>query len=301
MRKFLTAAIFTLFAGSALAQTSGPIGDAMPPTGYLNFVYSGAFNLFYNGTNYQRWTGATVGDVLGTVQVAPYVLSLNTFYNGTGFQRWTGLAVAIDGQSNSTPAPWSANLLYGFNGTTWDRLRTITTQADAQAAGTRGLVTSSFGYAYNGTTWDMLRIDASNNLMVNDATTRPGEDSGNDWRRTFKAQTNTYTPAYQDTAAFTALTIILSSVEVISDPNFCVYVTNTAGGAAAALSDVQINTSPDNTNWTPDLSWISCDSLAVNTTCVLCVSNNAYRFIRVQAQTAGATTTTRAWYTSNKN
>ena len=301
MRKFLTAAIFTLFAGSALAQTSGPIGDAMPPTGYLNLLYSGAFNLFYNGTNYQRWTGATVGDVLGTVQVAPYVLSLNTFYNGTGFQRWTGLAAGADGTTNSTPAPWSANLLYGFNGTTWDRLRTITTQADAQAAGTRGLVTSSFLYGYNGTTFDMLRIDASNNLMVNDATTRPGEDSANDWRRTFKAQTNVYTPAYQDTAAFTALTTILDAVEVMSDPNWCVYVKNTGGGAVAAFTDVQIQSSPNNSDFTPDLGWTACDTSASGVLCQYCVSGNAMRYIRVQAQTGGTTTTARAWYTSNKN
>ena len=300
MRKFLTAAIFTLFAGSALAQTSGPIGDAMPPTGYLNFVYSGAFNLFYNGTNYQRWTGATVGDVLGTVQVAPYVLSLNTFYNGTGFQRWTGLAVAVDGQSNSTPAPWSANLLYGFNGTTWDRLRTITTQADAQAAGTRGLVTSSFGYAYNGTTWDMLRIGASNELQVTDVATRPGEDAANDWRKIKVESIATDSPAATTAVAIpgtSTLTVVLAGYEVLGFHNVCAYLKNTSG-AGQAFNDAEVYASPNNSDWVA-LSWTSADSLADGATAVWCVSNNAYRYIQVKAAAAGATTAS-GWFTMNK-
>jgi hypothetical protein len=258
---------------------------------------------FYDAdtTKGYRANGTVASDAMAATPTAPFTLSLGTFYNGTNYQRWTGLAAQADSVSNSTPAPWVANLNYGFNGTSWDRLYTITTQADGQAASLNGLIVSNFNYAFNGTTFDLMRLGSNNELLVTDIASRPGEDAANDWRKIKKEETATSYPAATDTAAFSALTVVLAAIDVSSFPNFCLYIENLGGGAGATFTDVQVNTSPDNSVWTSDLGWTSGDILSSGQVDVYCVSNGSYRYIRVQAQTAGTTTTARAWFVGNKN
>lgn len=251
----------------AIAQQSGPISDDM--TGKSNFSYTANANLFYDGTYLRRWTGASAG---------------------------------ADGVSNSTAAPWTSTMCYGFNGTTWDRLYVLGTQADAQATSVNGLVTTSFLYGYNGTTFDMLRIGASNELQVTDIATRAGEDSGNDWRKVKTESIATNTVTKTATAVDSAGTdVVVDSILVLGYTNFCVGVDNLGGGGAAALNNVQIQTSFDNSAWSGDLGWTACDTLAsADPVCVYCVSGNGYNYVRVVASTAASDTTVTGWISLNK-
>ncbi len=196
----------------------------------------------------------------------------------------------------------SHQFCYDASSTSWRWVNVIDTQADGQATSLNGQVTSSIGYGYNGTTFDMLRVGASNELQTTDVANRPGEDVANDWRKTKKEQIATYTPAGTIGTAVTSVeTTILAAIEVVADANFCVYVKNVGGGSADAFTDVAIQTSPNNSDWTADLGWTNCDTAASGVTCVYCVSGNAYRYIKVTATCgAGDDTTASAWYVSNK-
>jgi hypothetical protein len=117
--------VFLDATGSKNRQWAGELwsADMTGPTAAPNV---NAFSAFRDTTNNKSvWlNGIPAGDTMPATQVAPFTLSLGTFYNGTNYQRWTGLATAVDGRTNDTPAPWVANLNYGYNGATWDRIRT---------------------------------------------------------------------------------------------------------------------------------------------------------------------------------
>jgi hypothetical protein len=93
---------------------------------------------------------------------------------------------------------------------------------------------------------------------------------------------------------------VLASVEVLGYPNFCITLKN--NDALNSLTDAAIFQSPDGSAW-ENLSWTACDTLAPATSCSYCVSGNAYRYIKVQAKAAGASTvaTLDAWLTANAN
>jgi hypothetical protein len=293
--------VFSSLDGALSRRATGESWDtmmtAMPTNPNIN-----AYSVFYDSFTSlsSRWNGAAIADTMGN-PTAPYVIGLNAFNDGTNYRRLVGSVLSSETTANTTYAPHAKDMLHCYDATSgsWRWVNVIDTQADGQASTLNGMVTSSIGYGYNGTTFDMLRVGASNELQITDVATRPGEDAANDWKKVRIESIATATPAYEDTAAFSALTTILASVEIIGYTNVCFYILNTAGGAAAALSDTLAQVSPDNSNWV-SLSWDGCDTLAINTTCVYCISGNAYRYARLRAQTAGATTTTRAWMTANK-
>lgn len=106
--------------------------------------------------------------------------------------------------------------------------------------------------------------------------------------------------ATSGTAVTDSATTILSAIEVISYTNFCVWVKNAGGGSGNDFLNVDIDASPNNSDWV-DLNWSACDTSASGTTCVYCVSGNAYRYIRVQANCdTDEDTTADAWFTANK-
>lgn len=189
--------------------------------------------------------------------------------------------------------------LVGYDGTYWQRISLLGTQADGQAASLNGLVISSFNYAYNGATFDMLRVGASNELQTVDVSNRAGEDVGNDWRKVRIESRATDAPAATTGVAITGgagLTVVLSGYEVLGWTNVCAFLKNTDD--ADAFTDVEIYASPNNSDWV-SLGWTTCDTLAFGTTCVYCVSNNAYRYLQVKAASANDTTAS-GWWTMQK-
>lgn len=250
----------------------------------------------------QYWYGETVDSSMTAAPVAPFTAAYNVFYNGTNAQYWQGSILSSETTANTTYAPHAKDMLHAYDATSgsWRWVNVIDSQADGQASTLNGMVTSSINYAYNGTTFDMMRVGASNELQTTDIATRPGEDAANDWRKVKKEQTGVYTPAATTGTAVTAGTspvIVLAAIEVLADVNWCVYLKNTDGGADA-FTDAFIDTSPNNSDWVT-LTWTECDSLAAGATCVYCVSNNAYRYIRARVSSA-ADLTVSAWYVSNK-
>lgn len=118
---------------------------------------------------------------------------------------------------------------------------------------------------------------------------------------TAKSGIAVYSPAKTTTLNIAGTLVdVLAAIEVIGYPNFCVTLKNNDG--ANSLTDVAIFQSPDSSAW-ESLSWTACDTLAPATSCSYCASGNAYRYIKVQAKAAGASTvsTLDAWLTANVN
>jgi hypothetical protein len=271
----------------------------------INSPWVGNFNYVYDDDgNWDRMAATNADDGLGATLQGVITVGLNHFYDGTNYRRWQGAQMNTETLANTSYSPWVQNFNYAYDaaGATWRWVNVINTQADNQATTLNGLVTSSILYGYDGATFDMVRIGASGEVQMTDVATRPGEDSGNDWRKTKKEEIAEVVPAATTgTAVDDAGTdIILASREIINDANFCVWVKNAGGGSGDNFSDVDVSVSPDDTEWV-DLGWTDCDTIASGVTCVYCVAGNAYRYVRVIAACAGGEDTTAdAWYTANK-
>lgn len=163
-----------------------------------------------------------------------------------------------------------------------------------------GLYTLAGLYAYDGSQMKRLKLDAMDGLYTGRTWTISGEDAGNDYLKIKKQDVEPVHPGVEQTAAIgTATVTILASREVLTDVNWCIYIENTDG--VDPLTDADVEVSPDGTTWI-DLGWSTCDDLAAGSACVYCVSNNAYRYLRVRAAAADANqASTDCWYTGNKN
>jgi hypothetical protein len=124
------------------------------------------------------------------------------------------------------------------------------------------IVTVGLVFAWDGSLPSALLVGASGELQVTDVATRPGEDAGNDYRKTKKDDTGVYFPApTEGTAVDDAGTdIVCASTYVLNLPNFSVFVKNAGGGTGDAFTDVDVQFSYDNTNW-ESLTSTACDTL----------------------------------------
>jgi len=259
------------------------------------------------------------------------VYNANLFMVGDTWQEWIGAPMDADNVSENTDAPWVGSFLYGHDGTAWDRL-TTTESGDALSATIPGLTTVSMNHFYDGTnfrrwqgitmadnltyptapfvgavllgddggTLDMVKLGAVGEVEMTDVATRPGEDAGAGLRHISKKDIAVYTPAKTTTAAIgTAPVLVLASTEVMTLPNWCIYLQNDDGADPFVDADVQV--SPDGTSaWAP-LTWTACDSLAATETCVYCVTGSGYRYVRVYVNAADANDVdVDAWLTANK-
>lgn len=101
-----------------MTSTTSADNLSATPQGVDNLSYTH----FYNGTNFQRWTGESWDSSL-TLTVAPTVIGLTSFYNGTAGQYWLGNTAGADDITNSTASPYTSSLTYAFDGTNFDRVR----------------------------------------------------------------------------------------------------------------------------------------------------------------------------------
>jgi len=255
-----------------------------------------------------RTTAANMANVLElslTMPATSWGLTTKSgtyFYDGANFRWWLGAAASSDAVASTTVAPFtqSLGLAWDLTGSTWKRLPMIDPHAYNQAYTIGGIATASVMYADDGATLDPLKVGGSGELQITDVATRPGENVADNLREINKKNTQEVTPAYENTATIgTATVTIFASREVINDPNFCLWVKNTDG--VDPIIDVDIEGSPDGTEWV-DLGWAACDGLVAGSTCVYCVSGNAYRYIRGRGTAADANqASSRVWYTGNKN
>lgn len=314
-------------------ETLDDVGTAAAPT----LPWVGAYNLFYDGSLARRWTGEAVDDSMTAAPVSPWVAAYNIFYDGTNARRttgeaydssmtaapvnantnafsvfyngansqyWQGSVLSGETVANSTYAPHIKNFNYGYDATAglWRWVNVSDVQADGKATTLNGFDTTSFMYAYNaGTaTLNMLRLGSANELYVQDISVRAGESPADDWVKTRKESVSTTSPDATVGTAVTGgagLTIVLAARDVSQDLNWCVYLKNT--DAADAFTNAAIETSPNNSDWTSDLGWTACDSLAASATCSYCVNGSAFKYIRVRVSSAADVTVT-AWYFGNR-
>lgn len=238
--------------------------DDIAQTTYM--PYHAAFLHYLDETNsdWDRAQGSAAGDGLLATQTGIFTLGLNLFYDGSNYRRWQGITAA---HNLTLPvAPWNLSVMMG----------------------------------YDGATLDMLLTGASGELEVTDVATRPGEDSGNDWRKVKKESVATYSPAKETTTDVgTAAVTVLASKEVLDWPNWCVYLEN--DDDADPFTDADVQVSPDDSTWI-SLTWTSCDTLAFGEACVYCVASSAYRYVRVQVTAVDANMVdVDAWITANAN
>jgi hypothetical protein len=116
-----------------------------------------------------------------------------------------------------------------------------------------------------------------------------------------KIDTTGVSPPKTTTATIGAATIdIFASTDVITIPNWCIYIHNTDAGDPFTALD--IDTSPDETTWVEITQTDCSNTLAATTLCVYCVSGSAYRYIRVQAAAAAGPNeaSSDVWLVGNK-
>ena len=217
------------------------------------------------------------------------------------FTDWQGDALNSDSIPNTQGAPYVGSFLHGWHASDalWQRI-VILDAADGVALSNHGLMTYSAMAGYNGATLDMVRLSADKSLHVVDTSVRPGEDAANDLRKVSKVDVGTYSPAKTTTATVgTAEVIVLASTEILDLPNVCIYLHNTDG--ADSFTDASIYVSPEGSTFI-SLGWASCNTLGFGEACVYCLSNHAYRYIKVGVSAADANqVSVDAFLTGNKN
>lgn len=278
--------------------------------------WTGAFNYAYDATggNWDRMTLVTSADNLSATPQGLSTISQSHFYDGSNFRRLLGATQANDNIATTTVAPWGGSFLYGYDssGGNWDRLNVNTSgelkvatsgagaikdgvdsiyadvednNADGKATTLNPLSVWAVLYGYNGSTLDMIRSGASKELTVTDIVTRPGEDWNNNRRDINKSATGVYAPAKETSGQILATpVVVLAAKEILGYPNCCIYMKNL--DASQSLTDVDLQVSPDNTTWIDLTEPSSCDTLAAGVSCVTCLSNNAYRYVRLRATAA---------------
>jgi hypothetical protein len=110
--------------------------------------YSMAFGYSYDGAAWDRITSTTAADNLSSTQQGLNTLSYNLFYNGTNYQRWTGVATHADAVPKTTPSPWVGNFNYVLHGVTWD-MQTASTSADNLSATPQGIDSISYTHFFS--------------------------------------------------------------------------------------------------------------------------------------------------------
>ena len=251
------------------ADLSNIVTDAATQAAGLNGLVTLNLGMMHDtvGDVWQRIHAHAAGDALSATQMGLDVLGYTLFYDGTDYRRWQGITAA---NGLTLPvAPWTNTVIYG----------------------------------YNGATLDMAKLGAVGELLVTDVATRPGEDAGNDWRKTKKEAIAVYTPApTTGTAVAAAAVEVLGSKEIMGYPNVCIWLKNAGGGGGGPLTDANIQVSPDETLWVSITSTV-CDAITSGIGCVQCLEGSAYRYVRVYATAAAPAndTTVDAWLTANVN
>lgn len=261
-----------------------------------------ALNVYRDTTGSKniQWIGEAWDNSMDLVN-APAVLSLGTFYNSSASKGSYWYGETYDDALATTIAPVVLSLGAFWDGSTSRRLTGAALSSDTVASTAVAPYVGSFSHGWNGSNWVRMRLGASNELQTTDISVRPGEDAANGYRKVRIESVYNLAPTKKTTAVDSAGTdIVIASYQVIGYTNYCLYVKNVGGGSGAAFNNLQVQTSPDDTSWTGDLGWTDCDTAASGTTCVYCVSNGAYNYIRAVASTSASDTTADGWLTLNK-
>jgi hypothetical protein len=290
-----TLAKFTRWYGNAL------VADTATPT--VPFV--GSFGMVYDiaNTNWNMMTSHLIADNLSATPEGLDALSYTLFYNGSNYQRWTGSILSGETIANTTYAPHDKSMIYGYDATSssWRWVNVLDTQADNLATSLNSMMTTSVMMGYDGATLDMARLGAVGELQVTDVATRPGEDVAADLVKVKKVDTGVWAPNKETSGVISNVAVtVCASKEVLSYPNWCISLKN--NDAADPFVDASIYDSPDGASWEA-MTWTACDSLAFGQLCTYCYSGNAYRYIYVSV-TAGAVaqvTSVDCWITASKN
>jgi len=252
------------------------------------------------GSKNIQWIGEAWDNSMDLVN-APAVLSLGTFYNGVSSKGSYWYGETYDDSLASTVAPVVLSLGAFWDGAVSRRLTGAALSSDTVASTAVAPYVGAFNHGWNGSNWVRMRLGASNELQTTDISVRPGEDAANGYRKVRIESVYNLAPTKKTTAVDSAGTdIVVASYQVIGYTNYCMYVKNVGGGSGAAFNNLQFQSSPDDTSWTGDLGWTDCDTAASGTTCVYCVSNGAYNYVRAVASTASSDTTADGWLTLNK-
>jgi len=182
----ITNGYFDDWEGDALDNDAVPVTQRAPFVGNFNHIYQ------TDGDVWARDAGETAdGGAIAITRNAAYRFSLSYVFDGTD---WAPTGADAQGDltvNQTTTTPGYGRLQDGDSTVLAD---VIDTHGDDLALTLNGLNTAAFMYGYDGTTMDLLRLGASDELQVTDVATRPGEDSGNDWRKVKKEETAAVTP-----------------------------------------------------------------------------------------------------------
>ena len=315
--------------------TAVTLGDAMgaAPTG----APTAAYNTFFNGTNFQRWTGEAWDTTMTTAPVAPFVNALSTFYNVDGVAGTRGYQ--LNGETMDTTLALSApvapyvgayNLFYNgsgpalWTGEAWDTSIDITNVPGVLSLGTfydtttakghrltgiSALPTSlspppapwvgavGYNYDYVGGLFHPVRADSSGNTYVLQAALTPGQDSVNDWTKTRTQSVEPLAPTKTTTATVDAT----GNIVILASIEVLAYsnltITVKNTGGVNSLDNIYVDVAPDGAAWTA-LTIYPTDVAPGGIVRVISISNNSDRYLRVRAAaTAAVTTSTDCWLT----
>jgi len=280
-------------------QTTVTLADNMDPP---QLTGVGSFLMVWDGAKWDRWSGGptavTLGDAMGAAPTGAPTAAYNTFFDGANFQRWTGEAWDTSIDITNVPGVLSLGTFYDTTTAKGRRLTGISalpTSLSPPPAPWVGAV--GYNYDYVGGLFHPVRADSSGNTYVLQAALTPGQDSVNDWTKTRTQSVEPLAPTKTTTATVDATgnIVVLASIEVLAYSNLTITVKNTGG--VNSLDNIYVDVAPDGAAWTA-LTIYPTDVAPGGIVRVISISNNSDRYLRVRAAaTAAVTTSTDCWLT----
>jgi len=286
---YLVAGVWRRISGRSAADDINPAQQGVDTIAYAHFLNA-------TGPAFQRWTGIQSAAAAPGLPIAPWTLDIPYFYNvdGTQLAWWSGGVLDDDAVVTTSIAPYVGSFGHTYNtvGDVWSRISSYA------ATDNLTLPTAPFCISvttlFDGAQLDLARASATGDLNVIDTSTRPGEDAGNDRRKYFKDDTNVYNPPVTTGTAVAnnVPEIVCPSVYMLNTPNWSVWVKNAGGGAADVLTDVDVQVSYNNSDFSSHTS-STCDTLTTGTSARCYVaSNESIGWVRTYANVAGGDDTT---------
>jgi hypothetical protein len=176
--------------------------------------------------------------------------------------------------------------------------------ADGMATTVNGLATASVMMLYNGATLDMARSGPNKEVLTYINNWPALFDIANNRANVYKVGSKEYNPPSEGPIAVNAVAAeILAAKQIINYPNVCLWVKNVGGGNGGPFTDVDVQVSPDNSNWVSLGSSGTCDGLTISNICQFCLTAHANNWVRVYVTGTvnPLDSTASVWLTANAN
>ena len=161
-------------------------------------------------------------------------------------------------------------------------LPTIEAPTLGMSAATKRLDVNAIMQLYNGATYDPAYSGPNHEVIIYVNNWPSAFDAANNRVNTYKTGSKEYNPPAEGPTAVNAVAaLVLTAKQIINYPNVCIWVKNAGGGSGGPFTDVDVQVSPDNSNWVSLGSSATCDGLTTGLSCQYCLTAHANNWIQV--------------------